>query len=662
MPISLDKIKGVNMKKLFIATTLVVILLCGSPPISAQQYTGGYGGIPSPGPIGGTTPGVGTFSYLKAKGPTTITTFAGTASRLGYNLTFTSAADAILAGYNATNPVLGTTVVLSTNTMVIQSWTSSVIAVVDQTGSITGATPTSVQAPIAFGVNSSGTLKWVVLPTGALVATSFNSITGLSTVAPLIDGTATVGTSTLATREGHIHPTDTSRAPTLTIDTVSAPAFCIDAGSTDAYACTLSPAITAYVTGTKYRFKANTANTSGATIAFNGITSAKTITKTVGGITTALDTGDIVAGQWVDLVYDETEMQMVSQLSNRTNAALQSEDIPANASATSSTAGNLSGPAETSNTRKFLRELSVIGTFQPPVWDTLQSGDIPSNAADTSGKATTAGTADTANALGVQFIDWAPSSGATSIANKQIAFYNLGTVSGTDTYAATATPTFRAYTTGQLFYGLVTNANTSTTPTINVTSIGAKTIVKNGTAALVAGDIPAGHLAQFEYDGTYMKLLNPVYTQTSVSGNAATVTNLTVSSATTVGHAWTTPAFNAGDFVGVGGGSWTVEAADIATFAYLIIGKQMTVMFNIGTSTVAGVVAYLRIFIPATATKRADGVCTALDNGVYGAAPIVVQAGTAYITIYNKDFSFSTSWAASTNNSGVQGQITFEIN
>ena len=48
---------------------------------------------------------------------------------------------------------------------------------------------------------------------GVATGTSFNSITGLATVAPLAAGTATVGTSTLAARQDHIHPTDTTRAP-----------------------------------------------------------------------------------------------------------------------------------------------------------------------------------------------------------------------------------------------------------------------------------------------------------------------------------------------------------------------------------------------------------------------------------------------------------------
>jgi len=94
--------------------------------------------------------------------------------------------------------------------------------------------------------------------------------------------------------------------------------FAEDAGSTDTYTATLSPAPAAYVNGQHYRFKANTANTGACTINFNGL-GAKTIKKAAGGITTDLSDNDIRAGQWVDLVYDSNgNMQMQSQLGNAT--------------------------------------------------------------------------------------------------------------------------------------------------------------------------------------------------------------------------------------------------------------------------------------------------------------------------------------------------------
>jgi len=91
--------------------------------------------------------------------------------------------------------------------------------------------------------------------------------------------------------------------------------FAEDSGSTDTYVATLVPVPTAYETGQPYRFKANTANTGPCTINFNSL-GAKTIKKAPGGITTDLDTNDIRVGQWVDLVYDGTNMQMQSLLGN----------------------------------------------------------------------------------------------------------------------------------------------------------------------------------------------------------------------------------------------------------------------------------------------------------------------------------------------------------
>ncbi|HMF55090.1 MAG TPA: hypothetical protein VK619_01910, partial [Pyrinomonadaceae bacterium] len=92
-------------------------------------------------------------------------------------------------------------------------------------------------------------------------------------------------------------------------------AYCADAGASDAYACSLSPAPASYVTGARYRFKANTANTGAATINLNSL-GAKAIKKAAGGITTDLADNDIRVGQVVDLVYDGTNMQMQSTLGN----------------------------------------------------------------------------------------------------------------------------------------------------------------------------------------------------------------------------------------------------------------------------------------------------------------------------------------------------------
>lgn len=72
---------------------------------------------------------------------------------------------------------------------------------------------------------------------------------------------------------------------------------------------------------------------------------------------------------------------------------------------------------------------------------------------------------------------------------------NLGFVAaaaGTvDIITAAYTPAFSALADKMLVWFRASGANTSTTPTFNPDGLGAKTIVKNGGQALVAGDIPA---------------------------------------------------------------------------------------------------------------------------------------------------------------------------
>jgi hypothetical protein len=66
--------------------------------------------------------------------------------------------------------------------------------------------------------------------------------------------------------------------------------------------------LTAYQTGAVYTFKANTANTGAATLNINS-KGAKAIVK---GVSTALVTGDILAGQLCHCLYDGTNMVLLN--------------------------------------------------------------------------------------------------------------------------------------------------------------------------------------------------------------------------------------------------------------------------------------------------------------------------------------------------------------
>jgi hypothetical protein len=88
--------------------------------------------------------------------------------------------------------------------------------------------------------------------------------------------------------------------------------YVADAGSTDAYAVTLSPVPAAYVNGMTVRFKANTVNTGACSLKVN--TLATVNIKKNFNIDPA--TGDIKAGQDVEVIYDGTNFQMLSPISN----------------------------------------------------------------------------------------------------------------------------------------------------------------------------------------------------------------------------------------------------------------------------------------------------------------------------------------------------------
>lgn len=103
----------------------------------------------------------------------------------------------------------------------------------------------------------------------------------------------------------------------------------------------------------------------------------------------------------------------------------------------------------------------------------------------------------------------------------------LSNVTGTNTIAATASPTITSYGTGAAYSFIATNTNTGAV-TLAIDGLTAKNITKAGSNALVAGDIQSGMLVYVHYDGTRFQLLNNV-----VYGGS--VTNATISGGTASG-------------------------------------------------------------------------------------------------------------------------------
>jgi hypothetical protein len=95
-----------------------------------------------------------------------------------------------------------------------------------------------------------------------------------------------------------------------------------DTGAANAYEIALSPALTAYIAGQVFRFKALATNTGASTIDINGL-GAKSITSELGA---ALDAGNIAAGGIYSIVYDGTQFQLNATEATEENNALTAVD------------------------------------------------------------------------------------------------------------------------------------------------------------------------------------------------------------------------------------------------------------------------------------------------------------------------------------------------
>lgn len=123
--------------------------------------------------------------------------------------------------------------------------------------------------------------------------------------------------------------------------------------------------------------------------------------------------------------------------------------------------------------------------------------------------------------------------------------YGAGGSGTGDVITFNTTLVFAAYTAGQTFSFIALAANTGPV-TVNINSLGAKAVTKNGSAALVANDIPAaGALVLIEYDGTQFQLMRPATLSgftgvipanqggTGIANNAASTLTISGSFATT---------------------------------------------------------------------------------------------------------------------------------
>ena len=80
---------------------------------------------------------------------------------------------------------------------------------------------------------------------------------------------------------------------------------------------------------------------------------------------------------------------------------------------------------------------------------------------------------------------------AATVAQIQSNGAALVSVTGTDTLTGTLTPALTTYVTGAVYYFIAPATNTGAV-TLNIDTLGAKNVTRDGTTALVAGDIVSG--------------------------------------------------------------------------------------------------------------------------------------------------------------------------
>lgn len=131
-----------------------------------------------------------------------------------------------------------------------------------------------------------------------------------------------------------------------------------------------------------------------------------------------------------------------------------------------------------------------------------------------------------------------------------------------------------------------------------------------------------------------------------------------------VGLSWIKPAYAAGDFTAATG-TWTVDAADVLDYRYVLIGETMVLSFSIENTDVSAAAAHLRIAVPGGYVIK-TGVDTRAIIMVSdaGAATVTAQAiaagGLRFIQLYATIAGGAWTITAA-DNTDVYGEIVFQV-
>lgn len=182
-----------------------------------------------------------------------------------------------------------------------------------------------------------------------------------------------------------------------------------------------------------------------------------------------------------------------------------------------------------------------------------------------------------------------------------------------------------------------------------------------------AGQVDLSHQAAGSTAGN--RLINfatsAVTSLAAGSGVAVLVYDATTARWRLVAHeqgAFITPTFAAGNFTANGAMTWTVDAGDVTTYAYMLRGRTLFVEFDIQTTTVGGTLnSLLNVAIPAGYTLAKQQFSAAVWANNNGTPTTGLIGGPAAATVLGINKSDLTNWAAATNNTRVASSICVEV-
>jgi len=212
---------------------------------------------------------------------------------------------------------------------------------------------------------------------------------------------------------------------------------------------------------------------------------------------------------------------------------------------------------------------------------------------------------------------------------------------GTNTITLAAGSALSAYAAGDFFVFKAGGTNTGAA-TINVDSVGAKTIQKN-LAALVAGDITANDIVAIYYDGTQFQMISPARTPVLTAGGiaGASVAIATASTrgsvefatdAETITGSSTVLALTPANLQAMTGSDSRDGILELATAAEVVTGsdtaRAVTPAGLHGAATLQG---QHTIWVPASAMEAAVTTAAATSNAV--------EIGTSLFAARTMDFA-----------------------